>query len=493
MSAFKVARRDSRGPYVLAIDVGSGGTRLAVYDASGREVGGRRTRLSHALKTSPGGGSTIDADEVVDEVRRGIQHLAPRFPGEIGAIGIDTFASSLVAVDADGNALGPCLTYADTRSSAQATHLAAELDQAEVHNTTGARLHSSYMAPRLLWLREEHPQMYARTEHFMALGEYIAHRLLGTPALGTAAAAWGGMVDRRTGEYANVLLDATGVPASSLGRPRDPADVIPVAGTPLAAEVPGLESAVWVPVVGDGLTANLGIGALGAGTWGISTATSGAIRVLLDTPVQTLPPGLWAYRVDGQRTLVGSAMSDAGRVLTFTGETFNLPSPVTQTDPELLSAPPTAATPLVVPFLSGERGTKWRDDIRAAYVGVGASTTPQDVLRGSLEGVALSYLRIAQQMIQAGGTPQRIVLSGGMTSTVPTWLHILADALGHPIEHVAISRSTMRGTALLALEQLGESDYAPVPVLTRVDPRPEHAEYYQERLERFEALADHVA
>ena len=79
-----------------------------------------------------------------------------------------------------------------------------------------------------------------------------------------------------------------------------------------------------------------------------------------------------------------------------------------------------------------------------------------------------------------------------MTSAAPTWLPILSDALGLPVDHVGISRSTMRGSALLALEQLGVRDYAEVPVLTRVEPREQTGDYYWERLARFESLADEV-
>src|SRR5699024_7481109 len=208
-----------------------------------------------------------------------------------------------------------CITYADTRCHPQVAELAARLDVDDLHERTGSRLHSSYTAPRLAWLRQEHPEVFARTDRFMALGEYVALRLLGTPALGTASAAWSGMIDRRTGQYVPELLEAVGVRASALGEALDPDDAPPVAGTPLAGEFPQLADAVWLPVIGDGLAATLGIGALGSRTWRISTATSGAIRQLLDTEISTLPSGLWAYRVDQRRTLVGSAMSDCGRVL----------------------------------------------------------------------------------------------------------------------------------------------------------------------------------
>ncbi|PMC76019.1 gluconokinase [Brachybacterium sp. UMB0905] len=494
MPRFNIPSEDAQGPLVVGIDIGSGGTRAAVYDVSGREVGKLQHKETHTFTSADDGTSTIDADQVVAEVRTALEAVlhGTDLPGQVLAIGVDTFASSLIAVDAAGRALTPCITYADTRCQHQVDALAEQLDVEQLHERTGARLHSSYTAPRIAWLREEHPEVFARTARFMALGEYIAAQLLGTPALGTASAAWSGMIDRRSGDYVPELLDAVGISEDMMGRSMDPSDAVPVSGTPLAARFPQLEQAVWVPVVGDGLAANLGIGALGPGTWGISTATSGAIRQLLNTEIPTLPSGLWAYRVDQQRTLVGSAMSDCGRVLDWCRQQLGMPYEIETLDTQtLFSAPPLAGTPLVVPFLSGERGTKWRGGARAVMANISASTTWQDMLRGAMEGVALSFLRIADQMREAGGEPERIVLSGGMTGVVPAWLHLLSDALGAPIDHVAISRSTMRGAAVLALEQAApEQAVAEAPVLRHVEPVAAHQDYYRERLERFEALAN---
>lgn len=480
---------DARAPFVVGLDVGSGGTRASVYDATAREIG-RRAKAPHTFTVAPDGTSEIDADQVVDELATVLDEvLAEPLPGPVRAVGLDTFASSMVAVDANGKALTACITYADSRCAAQANALATALDVADLHERTGARIHTSYLAPRLQWLREEHPEIFARTHRVMALGEYAAAKLLGEPVLGTASAAWSGMLDRRTGQWDEPLLAATGVDAQLLGEPRNPSQSAPISGTPLAQRLPVLADAVWVPVVGDGLSANLGIGALGPGTWGISTATSGAIRQLVTGDIPHLPSGLWAYRVDVERTLVGSALSDCGRLLEWALAAFAVPK---GTDLEaLFTAPPSAGTPLVVPFLSGERGTGWRGGARAMIAGVSAATGPTDLLRGAMEGVALSFARIAQQMRELGGEPERVVLSGGMTGAVPGWLQILADALGTPIDHVAISRSTMRGTAVLALEQVApEVAPAPVPVARRVEPDPAHTAHYRSRLERFETLAD---
>ena len=452
---FNTTPEDAQAPFVIGLDVGSGGARAAVYDVSGREVDKRNHKEPHGFTVADDGTSTIDADQIVDELRTSLHRvLDETLSGPVLAIGFDTFASTLVVVDQAGNAITPCITYADTRCHTQVTSLREQLDTVALHDRTGARLHSSYTAPRLAWLREEHPDIFARAHRFMALGEYVALKLLGTPALGTASAAWSGMIDRRTGEYVPELLEAVGV--------------------------------------GDGLAAHTGIGAYGPTPWGISTATSGAIRQLISGTTPTLPSGLWAYRMDADRTLVGSAMSDCGRVLDWCRNQLQLPPEIEAIEAsDVFTTPPEAGTPLVIPFLSGERGTKWRDSSRAMMANVSASTTSQDILRGALEGVALSFLRIADQLKEMGGEPEQIVLSGGMTGAIPSWLHLLADALGAPIDHVDVSRSTMRGSAVLALEQAAPGVApAQVPVRTRVEPVAAHAEYYRERLERFEKLAD---
>lgn len=491
---FSIDPAEASGPFVVGLDVGSGGSRAALYDASGQEVGRRHHKVEHTFTTAADGTSTIDADQVVEEIGTALLAILEGTDIEVSAIGVDTFASSLVVVDEAGRAITPCITYADTRCRDQAAQLRELIggpeELAAMHDRTGTRVHSSYLAPHLMWLAQEHPEVRARAARFMALGEYVAAQLLGQPALGTAAAAWGGMLDRRTGTYVPELVELAGIDIDQLGTPRSPSETIPVAGTPLARDVPQLASAVWVPVIGDGLAANLGIGAQGDGNWGVSTATSGAIRVLLGTSVEHLPQALWAYRVDDRRTLVGSAMSDCGRVLDYVTQTFSLPAELAALDTEsLLLADPVASTPLVVPFLSGERGTGWRDSARAVFAGVSAATTPEEILRGSLEGVALSYLRIADALAEVAGRPERIMVSGGMTRVVPAWLQILADALDAPLDHVAISRSTLRGSAVLALEQVPGADIASAPVTRRIEPVPGRAAWYRERLERFEQFA----
>ena len=112
------------------------------------------------------------------------------------------------------------------------------------------------------------------------------------------------------------------------------------------------------------------------------------------------------------------------------------------------------AAPLVLPYLSGERSTGWAASARATFTGVSAATTAAMLARGAMEGVAISYARIAGQLSSAAGPPRHVLASGRITKDLPGLLQLLADVLGMPVTPVTDKRTTLRGTAIMALDVL---------------------------------------
>lgn len=209
--SFKSDLDQAIDPLVVALDVGSTACRGAVYDAAGRPVV-KRTKVAHQFTTDSAGTSTIDPDQVVDELGRILDALTEQdLAGRVGGVALDTFASSLVGVDEDGNAITPCYTYADSRCSAEVDELRGKLDEAEVQQRTGTRLHTSYLTPRLMWLRNTEPALFERAARWLSLGEYVLLRWLGTTACGTSTAAWTGMLDRRARAWDTRMLRLAGV------------------------------------------------------------------------------------------------------------------------------------------------------------------------------------------------------------------------------------------------------------------------------------------
>lgn len=501
----------ARAPLVLAFDVGSSGTRGGVFDATGAEVPGLRGKASHAFITDASGTAVIDPDEVVAEVAQIIDEVLGRLDPQVAVAGVamDTFSSSLVGVDDDGAAVTPCFTYADTRCSAQVVALRAELDEYQVHQRTGTRLHTSYSPARLRWLAVDHPQMFAAATRWLTLGEYVYLHLLGTTAVGSAAAAWSGMLDRVTGTWDAQMLQAARIRPDQLSAVHEPDQpIIPEPGSAASVELarrwPALAGAHWYPAIGDGLAANLGADAAGHSVVGVSAATSGAMRTVVPTGAGPLPSGLWSYRISAGRSLLGGAVSDVGRVSSWAEQVLRVSGGLDEAGrPDaamldaLLTAEPSGATPLVLPFLSGERSTGWATDARAHILGLGAATTADQIYRGALEATALSLGRIAEQLRTVTGPAERIAVGGGMAKGLPGWLQILADVLGTEVVHVRHKRSTLRGAALLALEHLAPGVPRSVAETgARYRPHPARAPYYDDRREQFESayqalIADH--
>src|SRR4051795_625635 len=287
----RVSRDEALDPLVLALDVGSTASRGDVYDAAGRPGEGGRRKIPHEFGTPGDGASELDPDQVADELGQIITHLAAAsLQDRVAGVALDTFATSLVGVGADGRALGPCYTYADSRCGRQVTALRSELDEAQVQQRTGCRLHSSYLPARLRWLRETDPDRFAAARRWLSLGEYVYLRLLGATAAGTATAAWTGLLDRRTGRWDPRMLAAAGIDADQLSEIRDPDRPLTEVGPEVGRRWPALAGARWFAPIADGFASNLGTGADDETTAAVAAATSGAIRVLVHDIPEHIPP-----------------------------------------------------------------------------------------------------------------------------------------------------------------------------------------------------------
>lgn len=490
---FSVPVADALDPLVLALDVGSTGSRGCLFDARGLPLKGRRLKVAHAFTTDADGTAVIDADQIVSEISTILTALTdgPE-ASRIAGVSFDTFASSLVGVGRGSRAVTPCYTYADGRAGAQVDGLRGEVDETALQQETGTRLHGSYLPARLRWLEATDPGIVERTPRWMSLGEYVHHRILGATAAGTATAAWSGLLDRRAGDWHPDLLSRSGIRREQLSDIHDPDEPIAPASDHVRQHWPVLADVPWFPAIADGYAANRGSGADDASRVVASAATSGAMRVLVDGVPQQVPSGLWCYRIDAGHQLLGGAVNDCGRAVDWAKATLRLPDTDGALD-AICRAEPTAGTPLVLPFLTGERSTGWASGARAHLAGVTAATTPEQMFRGVVDGVALTYARVLGQLAQVAGMPDQVLLSGGVTAGLPGIGHVLAQALGVPVALVPIKRATLHGTALTALDVIApDVERAPVPTTDPVEPVDAQRDYWRERLAAFEDLYGRV-
>ena len=355
------------------------------------------------------------------------------------AVAVDTFWHSVMGVDCDGRALTPVLHPFDTRSAAAARELTKRVDQAEQHRRTGCMLHPSYLPAKLVWAGS------AKASRWMSFGEYLFLRLFGVAAASLSMVSATGLWDQNEGRYDAEILAAIGASESQFAAP-DALDR-PCSGKLPWPELSGIP---WFPALGDGACSNIGSGCVEPERFALMVGTSGAIRVLIEHDRVEIPPGLFCYRSDARRFLVGGALSNGGEV--FAWMTRNLR--VTD-DANLAGRIPFQHGLNVLPLFAGERSPGWRSDARGAITGLSAATSAEDILQASLEAVALQFRQVYGAMTAAFGVPREVIASGGALLHSPVWTQMMANALGQSVTPCLEPEATSRGAALLALERIG--------------------------------------
>jgi gluconokinase len=253
-----------------------------------------------------------------------------------------------------------------------------------------------------------------------------------------------------------------------------------------AARWPALGEVPWFPLVGDGAAANVGSGCVSPRRVALSMGTTTALRAVTGDADFVVPAGLWCYRVDGQRSLPGGALSEGGSVYGWLRDALRLGGP-DQVEAALAQRPPDGHGLTVLPFFAGERAPGWAGHARATIHGLSLATTSLDILQAGLEAVAYRIALVYQRLRAVLPDEPQIVASGGALLGSPATLQIVADAIGRPVSVSDAPEASARGAALLALEALGalsSTEDAPDFVGAAVDPRPDWHQRYCIAIER---------
>ena len=478
---------------VIALDVGTSSARAALYDAAGRPVPGRFHQVRYEPVVTPSGGVEHDPARLLDAVAACLDGLHAGGPAEVRAVGVTTFWHGLLGFDAGGGPVTPVYMWADTRSEADVRILRDSLDEDACHARTGCHLHSSYWPAKLRWLRRERPDDARRAARWGSVGELLELTFFGDARTSVSMASGTGLFDQATLAWDPEALDAAGLePARcfALGDRDEPRRGL---RAPWAGRWPELARADWFPAVGDGAASNVGSDCTTPSRIALNVGTSAALRIV--TAAAAPPPrGLWRYRLDRRRAMVGGATSEGGNVYAWCRQVLRLPDDaVLETALEKLPAAGHGLT--VLPHLAGERAPRWRGDRRGAIAGLRLDTTALELIRAALEAVALRLALVYDLLAPCAPADHSIVASGGALGRSRVWTQIIADAFGRPIHWSPESEATSRGAALLALEALGELPglwtTRETPGETFVPDPARHARY-REALERQRRLDDRV-
>jgi xylulokinase len=474
---------------VLGLDVGSTAVKAAAYSEAGIELA-RAQQVVPSLHAQPGHWQ-VDGDEVwraASQVIRQVTAASPTRRDPPRALAVSASGRESFPARADGSAIGPCLRTADARRPrVQATDVLPWSPGQWVRACGHVPDHMD-PASRLLWWRETSPGTLAEARWFLGWHELASLKLVGRPFIDPALAAGFFLFDLGTQRWSEERLDALGLDRRLL--PEIAPWGVPIENVhPRAADELGLPaSCAFVVGSWDASCAAVGCGAveegvalLSAGTWesvvvpvrlpALAEAASAGLAV---TPHPSEPGlGLWARSPNGTSAL-DWALAMAGM-------------PLEDLEAGLVRAGTAPADVMVIPHLSGA-GPPWRTDQArsGSAFGLTLATTPLDLVRATMEGIACE-LRFAITAMREAATPVRLARASGGGSKSGWWMQLKADLLGIPVEVPEHSEPGTLGAALLA--GVGIGAYAS---LAEAAERVSVAHRYQPSAERAAAFADRL-
>jgi xylulokinase len=406
------------------LDVGTTAVKAIAIDATGSVVA--RAEESYELSTPRPGWAEQDPDDWVRAAEAALARL------DAASVGLSGQMHGLVALDADDRPLRPAILWNDQRTAAECAEIERRLGLERLIELTGNRALTGFTAPKLLWLREHEPDVYASIRSILLPKDYVRLKLFGERAIDVADASGTLLFDVGHRRWSEDVLDALELPGEWLP---------PVYESP---DVPG------APGAGDQAAAALGVGVTTPGNLSIVLGTSGVVFATL--------PGYAAddrARVHAFCHALPQTWHAMGVMLSAAGSLQWLQDAIApDVDFEVLVDeaerwPPGCEGLLFAPYLAGERTPHADPDVRGAFVGLSLRHDRGALVRAVLEGVAYGLRDSLELLRELGVEPAVGRISGGGARSA-LWRTIVASVLDLPVETAAAEEGSAYGAALLA-------------------------------------------
>lgn len=477
---------------ILVIDIGSSSVRTLLFTKHLQLIDDAIVKRTHYYTTIPHGAATFNVADLqyrveacIDDI---LQHPAA---SSIQAVGMDIFASNLLGVDESGDVVTPLYTYADTQSLSIAEELSDIVDANAAHQRTGTLTHPAYYPAQLRWLQ----QQSTRTAHWMDMSTYLYSQWFGgVPRCSYSIASWTGLLNRALLTWDETWLNTIDVSVDTLPTLSDYKNPQQGLQTTYAERWKQLKDIPFFLAVGDGAAANIGSGSVDSTTSALTVGTSSALRTILTVDLPPVPHGLWSYRVDATRHLVGGATTEGGNIFAWAKRTLKLPKDDNELEDLLQMREPDSHGLTFLPLLAGERSPGWAAHATGSLVGLKLSTNAIDILQAALESLAIRLSMITKQLAEVIDPCTHIVASGGAVAESTVLAQMIATALETELQITSQPEITARGTALLALNALDlcQLNEYPPAIQKTISPQTQYIRQFHAARERQQALYDQL-
>jgi xylulokinase len=442
---------------LLGIDVGTGGTRAIVVDERGQIIAS--ATAEHAAFASPQTGwaeqDPRDWWRACGEAVRAVltQNAIPA--DSIAGIGLSGQMHGATLLDEHDEVVRPALIWCDQRTDAQCLAITEKVGREHLIELTCNPALTGFTLPKLLWVRDNEPDLWQRVRTVLLPKDYVRFKLTGDRATDLADASGTLLLDVTNRRWSEEMLDAAELDKSLLPAVFESPEITGRISAE-AASVTGLKEGT--PVVagaGDQAAGAVGMGIVRPGAVSATVGTSGVVFAATAKP--SLDKGgrvhTFCHAIPDRWHVMGVTQA-AGLSLRWFRDNFGAGAddgrdPYERLSEEAAKVPAGADFLLWTPYLMGERTPHLDPHVRASLVGLTASHTRAHVIRAILEGVAFS-LRDTFEIFAEMNVPVENVRLGGGGARSPLWRQIQADIYNQAVEIVEAEEGAAYGAALLA-------------------------------------------
>ncbi|MDQ3006610.1 MAG: xylulokinase [Chloroflexota bacterium] len=438
--------------YFLGIDTSTTGSKALIIDESGGVIAVASS--PHTLQTPRPLWSEQDPREWWEAVSASIKSVLEKagFGAErIGAVGLTGQMHGLVLLDETGSVLRPAILWNDQRTQGQCDEIHRIIGREKFIQITGNVALTGFTAPKILWVKENEPEVYTKAKHVLLPKDYIRYKLIGEYAMDKADGAGTVLFDLKSRDWSDEVLSALDIPRTWMPQTFEGTQVTGSV-TKEAASITGLKAGT--PVMaggGDQAASAVGVGAVEPGIVALTVGTSGV--VFATTPSALIEPEgrlhAFCHAVPGMWHFMGVMLSAAGSLQWYRDAL----APEVSFDDLLKEAESISAGSeglQFLPYLSGERTPHPDPLARAGFIGLTLRHSRAHMTRAVLEGVAFG-LKDSFTLIQNAGLGEitQVRASGGGTKSA-LWRQILASVFEAELVTVNTTEGAAYGAALLA-------------------------------------------
>lgn len=442
--------------FLLGLDIGTSSLKAVAYDP----VGGRV--VAQAAEPTPQTHSRAECTEydpalIWQLICRCTRRVVAALPAgaHVAGVAAASMGEAGVPLDRAGDPLYPIIAWHDPRSEPQAQLLRREVGGEQIHRITGQQVRHVFAAAKLLWLRQNAPDVIRRLALWLSMEDYALWRLSGVAATDYSIASRTMLFDQTTGDWSPTMLGICGIAAEALPRPHPSATVIGHV-TAEAAQQTGL--AEGTPVVTGGHDHLCGALAAGAVETGRFLDSSGTAQSML-MPIERFHgggdvcrAGFSCYRhVLRGRYMIQGGLNTAGAALEWVvrlagGDAAHYDDMFREAE----ASGPGARGIFCLPHFRGSTTPINDAASRAAFIGLHLSHTRGDMLRAVIEGLAYYLRSNLERMAQVGPAAPGYMLAIGGANRHPLVLQVKADICNRPVVTPTVPEAVAVGAALLA-------------------------------------------